>query len=618
MRYKFDELKQTKWKDVEGKPMTKVDNDLIKLGVKKGLIKIEEGRIEYLEQKKTYDFTDPEEPVRARTFVKLVLKNKYPANRIDLEVYPPRRIPKLPADIVVYEDDEKEHVYIIVESKPTSQKSAVEEAKREGLGNANLLNSRFLMLACGDVEIAYDIKERPSLASLDKFKIPTIPIFYGRIPKYRFIKGKGALQDLSKATLNELMRKFQKCHDAIWEGGKRDPAIAFDEMSKLMFAKIYDERFTKVGDSYDFQIGSYENPYVVAKKVREIYQQIQDKEPEVFQEPIKVPDNIVFEVVNTLQDISLIKTDLDAKGRAFENFLGRVFRGEFGQFFTSREIVDFMVRMVDPDERDLVMDPACGSGGFLLYSIKLVREKIKRNFAGDEKTIIRLDYDFSHYNVFGIEINDRIARVAMMDMVIHDDGHTNIECNDALEEYKKFDPRRDIKPNKYDLVLTNPPFGAFEEGQGILKKFELGSKLRKRSRQRKEILFIERCLELLKVGGKMGIVLPEGVLSNITSKYVRDFIINKARILAVISLPPHAFLPFGSAVKASLLFLQKKEPKEKVKDYRIFMASADHIGYDATGRPEKNELRTILKEYMKFRQNPDEYVGDDWKCGRQI
>ncbi|MEM3771683.1 MAG: N-6 DNA methylase [Candidatus Micrarchaeia archaeon] len=230
---------------------------------------------------------------------------------------------------------------------------------------------------------------------------------------------------------------------------------------------------------------------------------------------------MIFRIVEHLQDISLRSTDLDAKGRAFENFLGKLFKGEYGQYFTPRQIVEFMVEVIDPDEDDFLIDPACGSGGFLLYSMKHVLNKITQKYKEDKETINRLNWDFSHKQNFGIEINDRIARVDMMDMVIREDGYTNIECNSALISYKGFNPAKKIQSNKYDIVLTNPPFGAVVKDKYLLKNFELG---RDRKAQRTEILFIERCLDLLKPDGKMGIVLPDGVLTNSSPQYVRDFI----------------------------------------------------------------------------------------------
>jgi type I restriction enzyme M protein len=573
--------------------------EVIQRGQEKGYITIKENRIYYNASGKNYNFKDPEEKVRAQAYVELIEKYKYPDRRIEPEIYPPRREPKLPADLVVYQK-EKDRCFIVVEIKDEETEKEIQIAKREGLGNATLLDAKYLWIVCGSERFAYDVYEKPSLAELEKNRIADIPIAYGREPKFKFKKGDPQL-DLRDVSFNELEAKFQICHDEIWEGGKRDPAIAFDEMSKLMFAKIFDERFTKNGEYYKFQIGTHEEKRDVAERIKNIYKDAQHKEPDVFKGEIELPDRLIFRLVEILQDISFSKTDLDAKGRAFEKFLTKIFRGEYGQYFTRREIVEFMVDMLDPGKDDLLIDPACGSGGFLLYTIDKVRKKAERDYAGDKRTIEEIYFHFPRDSVFGIEINDRIARIAMMDMVIHDDGHTNIENNDALRETKNFHPKRDIKLGKYTLLLTNPPFGAIVKDEEILKKYELGSRVKKRKSQRTEILFIERCLEFLRPQGRMGIVLPDGVLTNSSLQYVRDFIERKAKILAVISLPQTAFVPAGAGVKASLVFLQKKRfDDENIGNYPIFMAIADKIGYDAAGRPDKNELPDIVKDYGEF------------------
>lgn len=576
---------------------TDVTDKLIKLGLKKGYISVTDDRIEYLFCGKMYKFSDPEEKIRASAYVDLIENHEYDPERIDVEVYPPRRVPKLPADIVVFEDDKHEQVFMVVEVKDVAKRAKIDEAKREGLGNANLLMSKYLLLVCGLEKMAFDVQKRPSLRTLEKYTIADIPRRYGRIPKYKFKRG-DPKWELQLVSFNELSNKFQLCHDEIWEGGKRDPAIAFDEMSKLMFAKIYDETFTPHGEYYNFQVGTYEKPVDVANRIkRELYQEAQDKEPEVFKSDIDLPPRVIFRIVEVLQDVWLTHMDLDVKGRAFENFLDKLFRGEYGQYFTRREIVEFMVSVLDPDDRDIVIDPACGSGGFLLYCLKLVRDKIRNRYRGDNRSINKLDWNFAHKQIFGIEINDRIARIAMMDMVIHDDGHSNIACHDGLDGYENFDKRKDIRPNKYTVLLTNPPFGAVIKDRRTLDRFELGSG---RTRQRTEILFLERCLSLLAPGGRMGIVLPDGILTNMSLQYVRDFINKHAKILAVVSLPQTAFVPAGSGVKASLLFLQKKKKDEPVGNYPIFMAMAYHVGYDATGRQDENDLPNILKDYRKF------------------
>jgi type I restriction enzyme M protein len=590
--------------------MVEESNNWIEIGVKKGIIRIQSNRVIY-PNKKSYNFNDPEEKVRASIFVELIEKYKYPKKRLDTEVLGPRREPKLPADIVVYEDDDKESAFIVVETKAESSIKDIEEAKREGLGNSNLLNATYLLVACGPERMTYNIEKHPStVVKLEKYRIADIPIKYGKAPKYRYKRGDPE-HELKEASFNELDKKFHLCHDEIWEGGKRDPAVAFDEISKLLITKLYDERFTPHGEYYKFQIGTYEEPKDVAKRIKEVYDTVQKKNSDVFKAKIGLPDNIIFRIVEPLQNISLRNTDLDAKGRAFESFLGKLFRGEYGQYFTARQIVEFMVGFIDPDEDDSLIDPACGSGGFLLYAMKHVLNKIQKRYKTDKETIDRINWDFSHKQIFGIEINDRIARVAMMDMVIHEDGHSNIDCNDALDDYDTFDPKKAIKPNKYDILLTNPPFGKRIKSneKDYFKKYFLtkDNKGKVKKSEMSEILFIERCLDLVKEGGKIGIVLPDSAFTNKGNIPVVEYITKKTKILGVVSVPQHTFIPYGSMSKTSLLFLQKLKENEKLGDYSIFMAHVEHVGYDATRREDINDLPQILKEYEQFKKDTKNY-----------
>ena len=408
-------------------------------------------------------------------------------------------------------------------------------------------------------------------------------------------------RDLAVTFFGDLLNRFQKCHDEIWEGGKRDPATAFDEFSKLIMAKIYDERFTPVGEEYKFQVKNGETAKDVSKKVREVYEKVKEKNSKVFKVDIKLSNQAIYDVVKILQGISLRSTDLDIKGRAFEKFLGKIFRDEYGQYFTPRNAVKFMVEFLDPDEDDLIIDPACGSGGFLLYSLIHVMEKLEKRYREDKDSLNRICWDFAHKQIYGIEINDRIARIAMMDMILHEDGHSNIECNNALLDYKEFNKIRDIEPNKYSLVFTNPPFGAIIKDRKILKKFNLG---KDRDNQKTEILFIERCLDLLKDGGKLGIVLPDSILTNSSLQYVRTFILKKAKILAVVSLPQHAFVPSGAGVKSSLLFLEKTQKNE---NYSVFMSIAKHIGYDSRGEEDINGLINVINDWRSYQSGETDF-----------
>jgi len=568
----------------------------IELGLSKGYIREVGGQFLYLNRGKKYNAEDPEERVRAAFYVELIEKYEYPPERIDLEVEVPRRTPADSADIVVYSDDDLKSPFIVTECKreglaPCEIAQAVEQA----FGNANSLRSKYATVVAGSTRVAFDVSGfKPG--EREKNVIGDLPVHYGKPRQFRFIKG-DPTWDLIRADINELRQKFQQCHDIIWEGGKRNPAEAFDEMSKLMFCKMQDERVTEIGKAYRFQVRTHETPLELTRRVREIYDESREKEPNVFQDAIRLSNEIVYNVVERIQAVSLAESDLDAKGRAFEQFMGKIFRGEMGQFFTPREIVEFMVRMLCPTHKEYVTDPACGSGGFLLHSMKYVREELFRTHR--EKEAERLSWTFSHDHIFGIEVSDQIARVAMMDMVLHDDGHSNIKCADALDDYSAIDPRGDIRKGRFDILFTNPPFGAkvLASVKRYLNAYELGTKVKKRKSQSTEILFLERCLDLLTEGGRMAIVLPEAVLTNSSLQYVRDFVMDHARILAVVSLPNTAFTQFGAGVKASLLFLTKRVSAKKVSnDYPIFMAIAGHIGYDATGRPDDNELFTeVLK-----------------------
>jgi type I restriction enzyme M protein len=542
----------------------------------------------------------PEERLRLQMIHKLVNLYGYPKERIEIEVpvkFKEFEKPKR-ADIVVFLDDKKKKPFIVVELKTDFEK-AVSESKKYAV----ILRAEYCLASDGIQEKSYKIIDRyPETA--EEFPLP---ISYGRVVEYKYIKG-DEKWDIKEQTLRDLKNIFKRCHDVIWAGGKRDPAVAFDEMSKLIFAKLYDERDTPAGKYYRFQAGTNETEDVVAARVKDLYNEARQIDPYIYKEDINLPNQKIYRVVKILEGISLFKTDLDAKGRAFEQFLSTVFRGSLGQYFTPREIVEFMVYFIDPTERDIIIDPACGSGGFLLYCLKKVSEDINRKYRGDQRTIDRKIYDFSHYNLYGIEFNDKIARVAMMDMVISDDGHTNIIADTAFN--KNFS-NNNIKLGNFTLLLTNPPFGNIitkddkdQLGESELSDFEMG---KNRDSQKSEILFIERSLDFVKDGGKIGIVLPDGILTNpsLNERLVRELIIRKSKILAIISIPEFAFKPSGKGgAKTSLVFLQKFSEEEIKKinqnDYEILMGIANHIGFDSVGNPDINDLPNILNGKHKL------------------
>lgn len=570
------------------------------LAIKRGIVEVDAANdtvTYYLARKKQYTWSDPEESVRAEAISELIFDRKYPPLRINTEVEVPKRTPSDWADIVVFKDDRLKSPYIVVETKPSGiPPSDIRQAIEEGFGNANGLRAPYLIFYNRDEKICWDVLNFPSLERKANI-IADVPTSYGKAPKYKYKKG-DPKWDLKRVDFKKLSNLFERCHNELWTGGKRDPATAFDEMSKILFAKLFDEQRTKNRKFYEFQVGTDETDIAAAERVIARYEAATAKAPTVFKEPIQVEARKILNVVRILEGVSLVKTDLDAKGRAFETFLSEVFRGRLGQYFTRREIVNFMVDMVDPDEDDLVLDPACGSGGFLLYCMKKVQGDIERDYAGDEKAIYRKYYDFSHYNVYGIEISEKIARVAMMDMVIHEDGHTNIENGTAFNA-DFHNPN--ITDERFSIVLTNPPFGDrvkeddFDKlGNSALSDFKL-SKGRKSVKS--EVLFVERCHRFLRDGGRLGIVLPDGILSNPSDDDVRQFILDHFDIQAVISLPPFAFRKAGSGMRTSLVFVSKRsQPSD---DYEIFMALADHIGYDSTGRPDRSDLPEIYEHYLR-------------------
>jgi type I restriction enzyme M protein len=265
--------------------------------------------------------------------------------------------------------------------------------------------------------------------------------------------------------------------------------------------------------------------------------------------------------------------------------------------------------MIEPEKDDLVLDPACGSGGFLLHAMDTIRKYAEANY--DEREAWEHWHKFAMNNIYGIEINDQIARVCKMNMIIHDDGHTNIISTDSLNNFENINNiHKGFKKDYFDLILTNPPFGAIikRTEKNYLDKYALG---KGKQNQKTEILFIERCIDFVKPkSGRIAIVLPDGILTNSSLQYVRDFIMEKCQLLAVVSLPQFAFSHFGAGVKSSLVFLRRKGEKEKLENYPIFMAIAEHIGYDATGRTDPiNDLDKITEEYKRFSNNPKNYDG---------
>ena len=555
--------------------------DYIQVGKNKGYIEIlnDETTVHYVVPGKRYKFTDPEERVRASYYVELIERYQYPEIRIDLEVAVPRRTPSDFADLVIFHDDAKKNPYIVVECKKDKISEAeFNQAIEQAFGNCNSLSGHYAAVIAGKTHRFFEVKSYNPLERVQNI-IADPPIGYGVVQEWRYKKG-DPNWELSVIERGDLIRVLEKCHDTLWQGGKLAPTTAFDELSKILFVKIRDEkRARRNGEPYDFQIKTYERPKSVADRVNGLYQEAKAEDPDVFTEDIRVDESRLFSVVNHLQGINLNQTDLDVKGVAFERFLGNFFKGEIGQFFTPREVVEFMVKMVTPHHEERVLDPACGSGGFLLHALDYIRAQASEFYTQGTPEHYTHWHDFAKERLFGIEVNDSIARVAKMNMIIHDDGHSNVIGNDALVNFDSlYNQHRDFQKETFDLILTNPPFGAVvkKAESPYLNDYDMG---KGNASQKTEILFLERCFDFLKwETGKLAIILPDGILTNSSLQYVRDYIEGHFQILAIVSLPQTAFSYYGAGVKTSILFLQKFSHEE----YSLYQTNINRV-------TEKNE-----------------------------
>ncbi len=557
-------------------------------------------------------------------------------------------------------------------------------------------------------------------------------------------KLKELLSQTKAFTRDEFSKLLFKCHNIIRNNDKLSPEAAFDEISKVLFIKIRYERdntgtqifskeeFKKLREAYDKTKSQQSLPF---------YQQLFERTKEDFanddlfeaNDTIKIKEASFEAIVKELEIYNLSRTADDVKGIAFEKFLGKTFRGELGQFFTPRTIVDFMVSLLDPEEGEIICDPCCGSGGFLIKAFEYVREKIENNIQEVKEQIKAQMFDesyeslsekkravidervneyftrlnqeldtaqdnsrlknLSHDCIFGTDANPRMARTAKMNMIMHGDGHGGVHHHDGLLNVNG------IFENRFDVILTNPPFGSRVEkslkiteadkfadeakikyyterygleytkaleqvnsniGESVLNLYDSG-KLSGLT----EVLFIERCLRLLKPGGRLGIVLPEGVLNNTNLQSVRELFEGMAKIILITSIPQDVFMASGATVKPSLMFFKKFTDEERAQydqaktsayaqvttkyedklselkefignkendrseiklkktelktleaqiieevkpivkqlfDYQIPIAQVQKAGITTTGAECENELDDLLKEYTPYRQ----------------
>lgn len=693
--------------------------DLITAGIKRKLIRFEDGQkyIVYVHQDKRRNFTNPEEVVQAESFLRLVLIYNYPVNRIRQFVQVQMGSEAKEADIIVYADDALKAPLIITECKrETVSELEFARASDQAVSYAVAEGARYVWVTS---KLKNEYFEIPAKKPKDRITIPDVPQFgVMELARFKFAKDGGTTKTgqklfaLEVVAEDELTRRFSQAHQALWGGGELNPSEAFDELDKLIFCKLWDERkLRRPGEPYDFQIYTEETKEKTERdlleRLKKLYEEGRKKDPEVFKDDIRLSPSKARVVVSYLEGINLSDTDLDSKGRAFETFMGSFFRGDFGQYFTPRVIVKFIVDVLPITHESIVLDTSCGSGGFLLHALDKVRRQADEHFKPGTAKHHRHWHDFAQHNLYGIEINEQIARTAKMNMIIHDDGHTNVVAADGLlpaDEIRAKTKNEGFRKDHFDFIITNPPFGSTvkQTEKAYLNQYRLAtrnvdwlnpkSKAAERPGQDTEILFIEQCSHYLAEGGYLAIVIPDGILTNSSLQYVRDEIEELYRIVAVVSLPQTAFTATGAGVKSSVLFLKKhtaaetkqmRDTKQKLKDsiraeekleetldtldhekkaalkelndreefssltkdqrkdneayataakeisdrfaaqvdelryhltelyeerrrkdlpdYPIFMAIAEDIGYDATGRTTKtNELEPIAEELARF------------------
>ena len=635
----------------------------------------------------------PEEKVRQQYIHRLIENYGFSPDQMAQEVKvnnSQRGQGRAMADIVIWKSkedkSENNHAAIVVECK-AEHLTIREEDYFQGYNYASWAGADFFVTTnLKETRIFRVIKGKIPKRLDEVVDIPTASIINNA-------KKVDALLKQTKAfTRDEFSKLLFKCHNIIRNNDKLSPEAAFDEISKILFIKIRYERensnaqvfskeqFIKDKEAYNRYSSSSSRPF---------YQQLFENTKEEFKdddlfdpnESIRIRENSFEAIVKELETYNLSTTSDDVKGIAFEQFLGRTFRGELGQFFTPRTIVDFMVDVLDPQEGEIVCDPCCGSGGFLIKAFEYVRAKIEEDIH-QEKEKIKEKYYTAEYEklsekkkeevdevvndlfaklnqeldinnpksrlrvlsyecIFGTDANPRMSRTAKMNMIMHGDGHGGVHHNDGLLNVNG------IFDNRFDVILTNPPFGArvekslkiteadkYKDADRIVKyKKRYGKEYENALKQISdnigkpllslyktgsmstltEVLFIERCLNLLKPGGRIGIVLPEGVLNNSNLQKIRDFVESKAKIVLITSIPQDVFIASGATVKPSLLFF-KKFTEEEAKTYKkVALKAKEDIeakyqpqiapiksklalrGKEAVSADEKKELRAELK-----------------------
>ena len=408
---------------------------------------------------------------------------------------------------------------------------------------------------------------------------------------------------------DNLFKKFEDIHNYLYANEGLSEQQVLEEIIKILFIKFYDEQ-KKGGAFYisksDFlNINSKKTQKTFFNKINQLFIDTKKMYHSYFDKNdiLKLSINSLAFSIKKLQNITFKNSKTDENGLAFQKFISRYSRESRGQFFTPDPVIDVCVKIIQPKKNEKIIDPACGTGGFLFSSLRYIKKQCKN---------LNLK-NYIQNNLCGIEINPRISQIAKIKFLIESNTFPKILCDNALNDFKELNLKHNITlDNQFDIVLTNPPFGTQGKitNNELLSNYKLGHKWFKSNNtykvshnilkgQTPEILFIERCFQLLRPGGRLGIVLPNGHLENSSLEYLRTYIKTGMDILGIILLPQDTFIPYGTGVKTSLLFLQKKD--KEIKNEKIFFSQIKKIGYSGnkTKRPiyKKDKYgKTIIDE----------------------
>jgi len=536
----------------------------------------------------------PEEIEAVQPFVKQLVED-YGYLKEQIQTHPQFRVKASPSDtkktypvdIAVFKDENKkeDELYIVVECKRKSKKDGIEQLKH------------YLKFSSADFGVWFNGEERIFLKKIVNKKglffeeIPNIPKKGQRFEDI----GKFKRKDLKPAKNLKLIFKSIRNHLAgNFTGATRDEELA-KELINLIFCKLYDEKFTKPEEEVKFRIGINEDLKKVKERVLEIFDNLKKEYESVIEinDKINLDEKAIAYIVGELQNYSLMESSRDAVAEAFESFIGYALKGSQGQFFTPRNIIKLLVRIVNPNEEDKIIDPACGSGGFLIDSLKYIWENIdKKYYYWGLQDIERRKISVASENIKGIEKDRFLSKVAKAYMIIIGDGNSGIFCEDSLENPDNWEGVKDISLNSFDVLMTNPPFGKDIKivGNEKLKQFELAYQWKKekdefvktdklRSEMSPQILFIERSLQFLRDGGKLAIILPETFFHAPKTMYVLEFLLKGNNLKWVIDLPHNTFRPFNNAKCLAIVLEKNKQQQEKVN-----MAVLEEIGHDHQGK----------------------------------